>query len=180
MTNSVMITDWLNEGIILNSDCSLRTNNTFSGDINFYNYTQRGQRYLDIRIPIIQIQTINNVTVDNCFFRSFTKVEDGSNVQIAILSTNLCSGFTADGLVKYNIFTNNYFTSESRQPMTSVSTEITYTQRSDNNRRSQQILLENITAEHIETGETLFTFSTGSFIITANNLSNNNVTLRAG
>ncbi len=40
-------------------------------------------------------------------------------------------------------------------------------------------MLENVTAEHIQTSESLFTFSTSNIAFTARNLTNNNVSLGA-
>jgi hypothetical protein len=64
MRNSIMITDYV-QGILINVGCTLVSPNSLSGNITFYNYTQKGERYKIVSNPLLKISTFNNVTVDN-------------------------------------------------------------------------------------------------------------------
>ena len=64
IVNSILITDWINEGIIITTDCSQVSTNIYNGEVVLKNYTQMGERYLTISLPIVNILTHNNVTID--------------------------------------------------------------------------------------------------------------------
>ncbi|CDW73872.1 UNKNOWN [Stylonychia lemnae] len=109
--NSTIITDYMTEGIILLSDCSQRTSNSYEGEILISGLRVIGQRYLVIQQPQIYIQTLYNVTIDNSEFRSFSTTNDASKQQLFIESTNLCP-FSTDNKIKKTQVTNSYITSD--------------------------------------------------------------------
>lgn len=45
--NTYIRTEYINEGLILTSDCTILTNNQIWGDVIFENFTITGDRYLN-------------------------------------------------------------------------------------------------------------------------------------
>ena len=102
MTNSVVQTDYLNNGINIQTDCSLTNSYANYGDIVFQNFTLQGERYLSINQPIIYLLTINNITINNSTFKSYAKRTDANKKQIHHDTVNNCKVLTNDG--RYKLF----------------------------------------------------------------------------
>ncbi len=80
MLNSFLITDWIaNYGIAIEHNCNLVKNSVTKGEIVFYNYTQKGNRYKLVNNPIVNIKSLNNQTFDQCIFESYSKRTDLGN-----------------------------------------------------------------------------------------------------
>ncbi|CDW77117.1 UNKNOWN [Stylonychia lemnae] len=176
--NSTIVTDYINEGIILLSDCSQRQINSYEGEIEFSGLRVVGQRYLVIQQPLIYIQTLYNVTVDNSELRSFSSINDASKQQLSIESTSLCP-FNADKKIKKTQLTNSYISSDAinGKDQTQIQYNINCGQRSDFNKRIQQCIIENLTFENLYSGVTLLYLSQGASDLTMRNFTQNNVSL---
>ncbi|CDW88885.1 UNKNOWN [Stylonychia lemnae] len=176
--NSTIVTDYINEGIILLSDCSQRQINSYEGEIEFSGLRVVGQRYLIMQQPLIYIQTLNNVTIDNSELRSFSSINDANKQQLLIESTRLCP-FNADQKVKKTQLTNSYISSDAinGKDQSQIQYSISCRQSSDLNKRIQQCIIENLTFENLYSGVTLLSLSQGSSDLTMRNITQNNVSL---
>ncbi|CDW83497.1 UNKNOWN [Stylonychia lemnae] len=176
--NSTIVTDYINEGIILLSDCSQRQNNSYEGEILFSGLKVVGQRYLVMQQPLIYIQTLYNVTVDNSEIRSFSSINDASKQQLSIESTSLCP-LNADQKIKKTQLTNSYISSDAinGRDQAQIQYNVNCGQRSDFNKRIQQCIIENLTFENLYSGVTLLYLSQGASNLTIRNITQNNVSL---
>eukprot|EP00347_Sterkiella_histriomuscorum_P015561 403356565 len=144
ITNSLLITDYLNEGIMLLSDCSLTTYSQTWGQVTVRNFTQKGQRFIVLQTPFFNIQTLFNVTVDNFTSRAFARQEDTSKNVLTIDSTSLCP-IETDNITKNLIVKNLYISSDAHTMDSAVNYQIIFAQKSDLNKRPIICQYENIT-----------------------------------
>eukprot|EP00347_Sterkiella_histriomuscorum_P022845 403336935 len=177
LQDSVIVTDWMNEGIILISDCSQTSANTFVGQLAITGNTFKGQRYLAVQLPHIQITTLNNVTIERNNFRIFATNDDANKQQLNVDSTALCNDMPADNLPRTISFTNNYVTSDAQIKQTAVQYNLYCIPKSDLNKRVQNCIFSNITAEHLRSSISVFTLNTGALTVTVRNITQNNVTV---
>ncbi|CDW86055.1 UNKNOWN [Stylonychia lemnae] len=148
-----------------------------SGNILFRNFTSKGQRYLNVALPHIQLQTLKNVTLEYSTFRSFSTQIDANKQQVAIDSSSLCP-INKDNLTRTIQFANNYISSDARIRDPSLQYAIVCTQRSDLGKRNIACICENLTVEHLSSQITILSLSTGNTVNqTARNITQNNVTL---
>ena len=76
MLNSQFITDFANEGILLQGNCLISTRNNYNGLVLFNNFTFGGQRYLSIIKAFVSVSTAYNVTLDEINIDSITLATD--------------------------------------------------------------------------------------------------------
>jgi hypothetical protein len=69
--NSIIITDYLSEGINIVTDCTIIPNSTTLGEIGLYNYTSYGLRLVGHTIAFIRIFAPNNLTIDNALLKTY-------------------------------------------------------------------------------------------------------------
>lgn len=103
-----------------------------------------GQRYLETGLPLLFVETLNNITFNNITIRSFTRSYD-ANMFSVYMDGATCSLVKADGIKKYFNFTNVYISSDSKDKSTSTSIEIWMNQNSDFLLRPFFQVLENVT-----------------------------------
>ncbi|CDW72378.1 UNKNOWN [Stylonychia lemnae] len=161
--------NWMNEGVIIISDCSLLQTNTQSGNIVL--------RYLQVSMPHIYITSLFNVTLDNCDFRSFSLVSDANKQQIYVDSTSLCP-IAKDNLTRTIQFSNNYISTDAKQAETSHQIFLWCVFKSDLNMRNLKCIVENVTAEHFYSSISFFCITVLNHInATYKNITQNNITL---
>eukprot|EP00347_Sterkiella_histriomuscorum_P023122 403335861 len=176
MDNSTMITDWMNEGIILQYDCSVLQNNTFKGDIYINNIVVKGGRKLTVSLPHILIVSLNNITIQNSTFRSYSSADDGNQQQLAVDTPNVCS-FPADDLNKTMIFRNIYITSDAQISDPGIQYSYTCTQKSDVYKRQNACIFENIFAENVKSFISFLILNSGNQNQIITNLTQKNVSV---
>jgi hypothetical protein len=114
VSNSVIYSEYLNFAINVNTDCSQTPTYTTFGDIIFSNFTMKGEKYLMLSHPLINLVTINNITIDRSYFGSYARMSDANLFQIYVASTPTCKVYSVDdGSYRKFIFTNVYLTSSS-------------------------------------------------------------------
>ena len=64
LTNSILHTEWITQGIRLKADCSQTVENHYNGLVLFKNFTMIGERYLEVKDPLVMIETPYNITFD--------------------------------------------------------------------------------------------------------------------
>ncbi|CDW78461.1 UNKNOWN [Stylonychia lemnae] len=149
MINSTIQTDWIKQGIKIIAECSLLENNANFGDITLRNVTLYGEKYLTISEPMIFINSINNITVDQCSFKSYTKLGDPNLHQVLIDSVDSCMVTDInDKRIRYLNYTNNYQTTETKDWQDSVSLVSIQIGRGGDQVRKIVEIIENITVEN--------------------------------
>eukprot|EP00347_Sterkiella_histriomuscorum_P015006 403358672 len=179
ITNSLLITDYLNEGIMLLSDCSLTPYSQTWGQVTVRNFTQKGQRFIVLQTSFFNIQTLFNVTVDNFTSRAFARQEDTARNVLTIDSTSLCP-IDSDNITKSLIVKNLYMSSDAHTMDSAVNYQILFAQKSDLNKRPIICQYENITTADLYSLTTVSTISAGAANLTVKNIMYTNVSTQSG
>lgn len=107
-----MISDWIKEGIVINTQCNVIPNSLTYGDLVFKNITFMGNHYLTYTNPLLLILTLHNITIDGFVNKAFTRPSD-ANFNILFINTNyLCPVDDEVHRDKYVNIYNIFFTQE--------------------------------------------------------------------
>ncbi|CDW82436.1 UNKNOWN [Stylonychia lemnae] len=139
----------MKQGIKIIAECTLLDQNANYGDINLKNVTLYGEKFLTISEPLIYINSINNITVDECSFKSYTKLGDPNLHILMIDSVDSCQVTDiSDKRIRYLNYTNNYQTTETKDWQDSVSLVSIFIRRGGDQIRNIVEIIENITVEN--------------------------------
>ena len=100
MLNSQFITDFANEGILLQGNCFISTRNNYNGLVLFNNFTFGGQRFFNVHDSLIYISTSYNVTFDSIDINCLNLVNDPVLYLFEIGNTFSCPSIPSDGAVR--------------------------------------------------------------------------------
>ena len=178
MEDSLIITDWVNEGIVLQTDCSKVAKNTLFGNLVLRRNTIRGQRYLPNPYPFVYFLSFNNMTITGNVFRNFATNDDANKFGLYVDTPLVCSGMTVDNLNRSFIYANNYISSDSSDKEAYVGHYFVFTPKTPDKAagRTNSIVFENITAEHLYSRIWVLNINSGPIDVVSRNLIQNNVT----
>eukprot|EP00347_Sterkiella_histriomuscorum_P014067 403362285 len=90
MINSIIQTEYIKQAVEIVTDCSLTQNYANYGDITFQNFSLEGEKFLSTSEPMIIINSINNITFDDCKFKTYTRIGDPNLHTLVINSVDNC------------------------------------------------------------------------------------------
>eukprot|EP00347_Sterkiella_histriomuscorum_P011816 403370990 len=143
---------------------------TFSRD----QFNSEGVRMLTVSLPHIQIVSLNNITVENSIFRSYSSVDDANKQQVQFDTPAVCN-FPADNLERTMAFRNNYITSDAQIKDPGLQYFIICAQKSDLGKRKQICIFENILAENVKSFISFMAITSGNLNLTLTNITQRNV-----
>jgi hypothetical protein len=106
------VTDWLAEGIIIEGNCQTVANSVTYGEIVLRNISVQGNRFASISRPFIDIQTVNNITLDNVILKSYLITTESATASISIKTYPTCIVSAYDGRSKNISISNIHYTSD--------------------------------------------------------------------
>jgi hypothetical protein len=90
----------MTQGVIVEGNCQVVPNSVTYGEITLRNISIEGNRYASISRPFIDIQTVNNVTLDSVTLKSYILNFEFTGSSINVNTYNNCIVSAYDGRTK--------------------------------------------------------------------------------